>query len=62
MALGAAVRQRLVPRNPADGVVLPKYDRTPRAQAWLPDDAARFFVVAAQDAYEPLWTLAMLAD
>jgi len=60
MALGAAARQRLVPRNPADGVVLPKYDRTPRTQAWLPDDAARFFVVAAQDAYEPLWTLAML--
>ncbi len=60
MALQAAVRQRLIPVNPADGVSLPRADRSPQREAWTTEEARRFLAVASQDAYEPLWTLALL--
>jgi integrase len=59
MVLATAAEQRLLPRNPADGVQLPRLERAPRKAAWSAEEAAAFHAVAGRDAYEPLWTLAL---
>jgi integrase len=60
MALADAVRSRLLPRNPAAGVTLPKREQRLRKATWTEREAAAFLAVASQDVgYEPVWTLAV---
>lgn len=60
-ALHTAVRQRLLTRNPAADVILPKVERGLQRETWTIEQARRFLAVAGQDAYEPFWTLALLS-
>jgi integrase len=58
VALGDAVRLRLLPHNVANDARLPSR-RPPEMKAWTEDDAARFLASVADDRLYPLWRLAL---
>ncbi len=58
-ALGDAVRQRMIPFNPADGVELPSYNR-PEVEPWAAEDVGVFLDEAAADRLAAMWELIAL--
>lgn len=58
-ALNVAVRQRLLPYNPADHVELPKVDRD-HADPLTADEAHRLLEATRGDRLYPLWRLALI--
>ena len=59
-ALKQAVKWRLIARNPASVVDLPRLERK-EMQALSPDEAARFLTAAASDRYKVLFNLALVS-
>lgn len=55
-ALGGAVKQRLIPTNPAVGVTLPKVSR-PHVRPWEPEELGRFLDHADHDELGPAFHL-----
>lgn len=59
-ALGRAVRQRLLPWNPADGIELPRTDKLGVAKPLTLDEARRLIDSTAGDRLGPMWRLAIV--
>lgn len=58
-ALNQAVRQRLIPWNPALAVELPE-ERRPAVGVWSPEDVGAFLAFAADDRLYALWHVAVM--
>ena len=57
-ALARAVTWRLIPRNPADGALLPRRER-PVPVAWTAEEATRFLAATVDDDEHALWRVTL---